>query len=77
MNKFKIGGKVTLSENEKYIIVDIVEYNKEIYYFACTVSKPIKSKIFQKIDENNKTYIEFVEDKKIIKEIAKIIIDKA
>lgn len=77
MNKFKIGGKVTLSENEKYIIVDIVEYNKEIYYFASTVSKPIKSKIFQRIDENNKTYIEFVEDKKIIKEIAKIIIDKA
>ena len=30
MNKFKIGGKVTLSENEKYIIVDIVENNKEI-----------------------------------------------
>ena len=77
MNKFKIGGKVTLSENEKYIIVDIVEYNKKIYYFASTVSKPIKSKIFQRIDENNKTYIEFVEDKKIIKEIAKIIIDKA
>ena len=77
MNEFKIGGKLTLSENEKYIIVDIVEYNKEIYYFASTISKPVKSKIFKRIDENNKTYIEFVKDKKIIQNVAKIVIDKA
>ena len=76
MNEFKIGGKVTLSENEKYIIVDIVEYNRELYYFASTISKPVQSKIFKRIDENNKTYIEFIEDEKIIQEIVKIVINK-
>ncbi len=71
MKEFKIGGKLKLTENEEYIIVDIIEYNNEIYYFASSVKKPITPKVFQRIDEDGKTYINFVEDKEIIKYIAK------
>lgn len=70
MNEFKIGGKVTLGENEEYIIVDIIEYESEIYYFASTANKPIIPKVFQRIDENGKTYINFIDDPKIMKYIA-------
>lgn len=70
MYEFKVGGKVTLSEKEIYIIVDIVEYNGEKYYFASSTKKPIIPKLFQKLDEDGKTYIKFVEDPKIIKYVA-------
>lgn len=70
MDEFKIGGKVTLGENETYIIVDIIKYENELYYFASSDNKPIIPKVFQRIDENSKTYIKFVEDPKIIKYIA-------
>lgn len=67
MYDFKIGGKVTISENEKYIIVDIVEYNNEKYYFASSMEKPITPIIFQKVEDKGKTYIKVIEDLKIIK----------
>lgn len=69
MNEFKIGGEITLGENEKYIIVDIVKIDDEIYYFASTRKKPIIPKIFQRIDENGKTYIDFIDDPEIIKKV--------
>lgn len=74
MNEFKIGGEITLDENEKYIIVDIVKLNNEIYYFASSKKKPITPKIFQRIDEGKNTFIEFIEDPKIIKKILEKVI---
>ncbi len=76
MGEFKIGGKVTLGENEVYIIVDIIEYENDIYYFASTTKKPIIPKVFQRIDENGKTFINFVEDPKIIKYIADKVVNE-
>lgn len=77
MEKFKIGGKVTLGENESYVIVDIIEYEGEKYYFTSSCQKPIIPKVFQRIEENGKTFIKFVEDLKVIKYITnKIANDK-
>lgn len=76
MEEFKIGGKVTLGENEVYIIVDIIEYENDIYYFASTAKKPIIPKVFQRIDENGKTFINFIEDPKIIKYIADKVVNE-
>ena len=76
MKEFKIGGKVTLEENEKYIIVDIIEYEGEKYYFASSDRKPIVPKVFQRIDEDGKTFIKFVEDIKIIKYITNKVVNE-
>ena len=67
MNEFKIGGTVTIDENEKYVIVDIVKIDDITYYFSATKTKPIVSKIFRRIDEGKNTFIEIIEDKNIIK----------
>ena len=50
MNEFKIGGTVTIDENEKYVIVDIVKIDDITYYFSATKTKPIVPKIFRRID---------------------------
>lgn len=74
MKEFKIGGKVTISENESYRIVDIIEKDGKTYYFSCTEKKPILPKIFERIEEDGKVYIEIVENPKIIKEISEKIL---
>lgn len=74
MKDFKIGGKVTISENETYRIVDIVEKDGKTYYFACTEQKPIIPIVFERVEEDGKTFIAVEEDKEIIKEIAEIVL---
>ena len=74
MKEFKIGGKVVISENESYRIIDIVDLDENIYYFACTESKPIKPKVFERIEENGKTYINIVENPEIIKKVSEKIL---
>lgn len=76
MEEFKVGGKITLSENEKYIIVDIVEYKGKKFYFCSTANKPIIPVIFEKANINGKTFIKQVEDKEIIKYIANKILSE-
>lgn len=66
MKEFKIGGKVTISKNESYIIVDIIEYNNETYYFTSSINKPIVPKIFQRIEEDGKIFIDIIDDEEII-----------
>ena len=75
MKEFKIGGKVTISEDESYRIIDIIERNGKTYYFSCTENKPIIPKIFERIDENGEVFIVMVEDPIIIKEISEKIIE--
>lgn len=74
MKDFKIGGKVIINEEESYIIVDIVTIKDKIYYFACTEQKPIKPKVFERIENGGKTYINIVENPEIIKEISEKIL---
>lgn len=76
MKEFKIGGKVTLGEDESYIIVDIIEYEDNTYYLVSSTKKPIIPKVFQRIEEDGKVYIEFVDDPKIIKYIANKVVNE-
>lgn len=76
MKEFKIGGKITISENESYRIVDIVELYGKKYYFSCTEKKPIIPKVFERIDEDGETFINIVENPEIIKEISEKILGK-
>ena len=76
MKEFEIGGKITLSENERYIILDVIEKESEKYYFCCTQNKPIIPAIFERIDMFDSTYIKSVNDEKILKEIGEKIINE-
>ncbi len=69
MKEFKIGGKVTIDENESYRIVDIVKMSENTYYFACTENKPITPKVFERIEKDGKVYINIVENSEIIRNI--------
>ncbi len=70
MKEFKIGGKLTLKDNKAYRIVDIVNYNEDEYFFCCTVEKPIEPKVFQRKEVDGKTFIKFVKDPEMLKNIA-------
>lgn len=70
MEKFKIGGKVTLEDNTSYRIVDIIMQDDKEYFFCCTIEKPIEPKVFEIKKENDKVFIKFIENQEILKNIA-------
>ena len=74
MNEFKIGGTVTIDENETQIIVDIVKIDDITYYFSATKTKPIIPKVFRRIDEGKNTFIEIIEDKNVIKKVLEKVV---
>lgn len=76
MKEFKIGGKLTLGDNEEYFIVDIINYENNIYYFASPTKKPIIPKVFQRIEDDGKVYVKFVEDPEIKKYIANKVVNE-
>lgn len=75
MEEFKIGGRVTLVDNEKYRIVDIIEYNGKKYFFCCTEKKPITPKIFERLEFSGKTFISFVENPEIIRKVTEKMVE--
>lgn len=75
--EFKIGGKITLKDDESYLIVDIVEENQTKYYFCSTMKKPISPKVFEKEEKDGKTFVRLVEDNDLIAKIANKVIEKA
>ena len=52
----------------------IVNLDGEVYYLASTNKKPIRPKVFQRIEESGKVFIDFIEDKELIKKISNKII---
>ena len=74
MKEFKIGGKVTISENEIYRIIDIVDIDGKKYYFS-SMEQNHSAKVFEVIKDNDDTYIKIIEDPNIIKEVAKKVIE--
>lgn len=77
MKEFKIGGKVIINENESYRIIDIVTIDNNIYYFACTEQKTVKPIIFERIENDEKTYINIVENPEIIKVVSEKILESS
>lgn len=76
MEKFKIGGKITLENNISYRILDIVKFKGLDYLFCCTESKPVEPKILHCKKENGEIYVKVEENPKIIFEISRRIINR-
>ncbi len=77
MKEFKVGGRVTISEDESYRIIDIIKHNGKTYYFSCTEQRPIRPKIFERVEKNGEVYIVMVEDQALIKEISEEVISSS
>ncbi len=75
MEKFKIGGKITLEDNISYRILDIVEYDSEKYLFCCTEIKPIEPKVFVCKEIDGQVYVSVEENSEILLEISKLVIN--
>ena len=75
MEKFKIGGKITLEDNISYRILDIIKYNDENYLFCCTETKPIKPQMLVCKEIDNEVYVCIEENPKILLEISKLVIN--
>ena len=70
MEEYKIGGKITLTDNTSYRIIDIIKENEIEYLFCCTTQKPIVPKIFEKKIENGKVFVKLEEDPEILIKIS-------
>ena len=75
MEKFKVGGKITLEDGISYRILDVVKYNEENYLFCCTETKPIEPKIFICKEKDAEIYVSEEKNKKILLEITKKVIN--
>lgn len=75
MEEYKVGGKITLGENETYIIVDIIEFEGTNYYFCCTSTKPIIPVVFERAEFDGEVFVKKVEDLRIIKYVTQKIIE--
>ena len=69
MEEYKIGGKITLTDNTSYRIIDIVKEDNIEYLFCCTTQKPIEPKLFEKRVQNGKVFVRLEDDQKIIKKV--------
>ncbi len=74
MEKFKVGGKITLEDNISYRILDIVVYNEEKYLFCCTEVKPIEPKVLVCKEIDGEVYVSIEKNKKILLEITKKVL---
>lgn len=75
MERFKIGGKITLEDNISYRILDIIKYNNENYLFCCTETKPIHPQVLVCKEIDNEVYVSVEENPKILLEISKLVIN--
>ena len=74
--EFKIGGKITLSEDRKYYILDINELNGEKYLFCTTAVGKIKPAVLKTGEIDGKTKVKIEEDPIIIRDITTKILEK-
>lgn len=70
MKEFKIGGKITLEDNNEYRIIDILDDEGVTYYFCCTVGKNIEPKVLVKKVIEGKAFMKEVTNPKILKNLA-------
>lgn len=72
----KCNNIITLENNEKYLTLNEVTYNKENYFLVMGVDEekniiPGKVNIFKKINKDNEIYIEIIKDSDLIMELTK------
>lgn len=74
--ELKIGGKITLSENRKYYILDIIELDEEKYLFCTTAIGKIEPTILKVGEKDNKIKVKIEENPIIIRDITTKILEK-
>ena len=74
--ELKIGGKITLSEDRKYYILDIIELDGEKYLFCTSAVGKIKPAVLKIGEVDGKTKVKIEEDPMIIREISTKILEK-
>ncbi len=72
----KCNNIITLENNEKYLTLNEVTYNKEHYFLVMGVDEekniiPGKVNIFKEINKDNEIYIEIIKDSDLIMELTK------
>ena len=65
----KVGAKITVKKDQKYRIVDIINYEGKDYLFCSTTQKPIIPMVFEYREIDDDIRIELEEDSKILKGI--------
>ena len=74
MNKEDI---ITLDDNKEYLILDIIDYLNKKYLYCVLVDEddiPTQEyKYVEVINENNETYIEEVNDEKILENLVNLV----
>ena len=73
--EFKIGGKITLSENKKYYILDIIELDGEKYLFCTTAVGKIKPVVLKTGEIDGKTKVKIEENPVIIRDVSSKILE--
>lgn len=69
-SKYKVGGKITLSKDEEYRILDIKSFENNEYIFCVTSSKPIVPILFEYKNINGKDCVKQVKDTRLIEKIS-------
>lgn len=74
--EFKIGGKITLSENRKFYILDIIELDEEKYLFCTTAVGKIEPTVLKVGEIDGKTKVKIEKNPIIIRDITTKILEK-
>lgn len=74
--ELKIGGKITISDNEKYYILEIFELNESKYLFCTTAVGKIKPVVLKVGNIDGETRVKIEKDPKIIGDISSKILEK-
>lgn len=74
--ELKIGGKITLSEDRKFYILDIVELDGEKYLFCTTAVGKIEPAILKTGEIDGKIKVKIEENPLIIRDITTKILEK-
>jgi len=74
--EFKIGGKITISDNEKYYILEIFELNGSEYLFCTTAIGKIEPVVLKVGKINGETRVKIEKDSKIIGDISSKILER-
>ena len=73
MNDIKIGGKITLDDGSKFVIVKVLKVNDKDYIFCTTLNKKVSPTVFEYKFVNDKLIVRIENDEKLVKKICEKI----
>ena len=75
MERLQKGEYITLDDNKEYYVVEIVEQGDNKYLYLVN-DNPASVVVAEEIVENNKVFIETLDDQNKISEIVKIVLER-